>query len=171
MDDLLRDFLTESTENLQKLDQDLIDLEGRPDDLSLVHGIFRTIHTIKGTCGFVGLPRLESLAHATESVLGAVREGRLAVSPELITVILESIDTIKEVLETLEATEAEPAGDDTALIALLQRWFDSAAKPASEGGSTPTPLHVRAIMQANEAQVAAHNSAAAVNVPKPAAAG
>ena len=71
MDDLLRDFLTESAENLQKLDQDLIELEQRPHDLALVHSIFRTIHTIKGTCGFIGLPRLEVLAHVTESVLGA----------------------------------------------------------------------------------------------------
>ncbi len=161
MDDLLRDFLTESTENLQKLDQDLIALEGRPDDLSLVHGIFRTIHTIKGTCGFVGLPRLEMLTHATESVLGAVREGRLAVSPELITVILNSVDTIKEVLETLEATEAEPAGDDSALIATLNRWFDSASKPGGAGGSTPTPLEVRAIMQQNDEQVARQKEHAA----------
>lgn len=81
MDDLLRDFLTESTDNLQKLDQDLIALEGRPDDLLLVHGMFRTIHTIKGTCGFAGLPRLEMLAQATESVLGAMREGRLRYRP------------------------------------------------------------------------------------------
>lgn len=167
MDDLLRDFLTESTENLQKLDQDLIALEGRPDDLSLVHGIFRTIHTIKGTCGFVGLPRLEMLAHATESVLGAVREGRLAVSPELITVILNSVDTIKEVLETLEATEAEPAGDDSALIATLNRWFESASKPAGAGGTTPTPLEVRAIMQQNDEQVARQNAQAAADAAAP----
>ncbi len=171
MDDLLRDFLTESTENLQKLDQDLIALEGRPDDLSLVHGIFRTIHTIKGTCGFVGLPRLEMLAHATESVLGAVREGRLAVSPELITVILNSIDTIKEVLETLEATEAEPAGDDSALIATLNRWFESASKPGGAGGTTPTPLEVRAIMQQNDEQVARQNAQTAAAAAAPADAG
>ncbi|MBK6306915.1 MAG: Hpt domain-containing protein, partial [Gemmatimonadetes bacterium] len=94
MDDLLRDFLTESAENLQKLDQDLIELEQRPHDLALVHSIFRTIHTIKGTCGFIGLPRLEVLAHVTESVLGAVREGRLMVVPSMISDILQSVDTI-----------------------------------------------------------------------------
>ena len=158
MDDLLRDFLTESAENLQKLDQDLIALEGRPEDLALVHGIFRTIHTIKGTCGFVGLPRLESLAHSTESVLGAVREGRLAVSPEFISVILQSVDTIKEVLSTLEATETEPAGDDTSLLASLERWMNMATQPVAGGTSEPTPVHVRAIMQANDAQVAAHQA-------------
>lgn len=168
MDDLLRDFLTESAENLQKLDQDLIALEESPSDLSLVHGIFRTIHTIKGTCGFVGLPRLESLAHSTESVLGAVREGRLAVSPELITVILQSIDTIKEVLAALEETETEPAGDDSALIAVLQQWMNIATKPAGSDASAPTPAHVRAIMAANDAQVAAHQSGASPSVETPA---
>ncbi|MBK9979618.1 MAG: chemotaxis protein CheW [Gemmatimonadetes bacterium] len=149
MDDLLRDFLTESAENLQKLDQDLIELEQRPHDLALVHSIFRTIHTIKGTCGFIGLPRLEVLAHVTESVLGAVREGRLMVVPSMISDILQSVDTIKAIQGELERSETEPAGDDTALLGSLQAWMDCATTPVSNLPMAPTPDAVRAIMASN----------------------
>lgn len=149
MDDLLRDFLTESSENLQKLDQDLIELEQRPHELSLVHSIFRTIHTIKGTCGFIGLPRLEALAHVTESVLGAVREGRLMVVPSMISDILHSIDTIKAIQAELEVTENEPVGDDTRLIGSLQAWLDIATNPVGSSPTQPTPHVVRAIMASN----------------------
>ncbi len=149
MDDLLRDFLTESAENLQKLDQDLIELEQRPHDLALVHSIFRTIHTIKGTCGFIGLPRLEVLAHVTESVLGAVREGRLMVVPSMISDILQSVDTIKAIQGELERSETEPAGDDTALLGSLQAWMDCATTPVSNSPMAPTPAAVRAIMASN----------------------
>lgn len=149
MDDLLRDFLTESSENLQKLDQDLIELEQRPHELSLVHSIFRTIHTIKGTCGFIGLPRLEALAHVTESVLGAVREGRLMVVPSMISDILHSIDTIKAIQAELEVTENEPVGDDSKLIGSLQAWLDIATNPVGSSPTQPTPHVVRAIMASN----------------------
>ncbi len=149
MDDLLRDFLTESSENLQKLDQDLIELEQRPHELSLVHSIFRTIHTIKGTCGFIGLPRLEALAHVTESVLGAVREGRLMVVPSMISDILHSVDTIKAIQAELEVTENEPVGDDTKLIGSLQAWLDIATNPVGASPTEATPQVVRAIMASN----------------------
>ncbi|HYV96570.1 MAG TPA: chemotaxis protein CheW [Gemmatimonadaceae bacterium] len=119
MDDLLRDFLTESNENLLQLDRDIVALEQHPEDASLINGIFRTIHTIKGTCGFIGLDRLEAVAHAAESVLSAVREGSLAVSDQLISDVLAAVDVIKAILAHLEQTEAEPAGDDSALIAIL----------------------------------------------------
>lgn len=164
MDDLLRDFLTESSENLQKLDQDLIELEQRPHELSLVHSIFRTIHTIKGTCGFIGLPRLEALAHVTESVLGAVREGRLMVVPSMISDILHSVDTIKAIQSELEATENEPVGDDSKLIGSLQAWLDIATNPLSSSPTQPTPHVVRAIMAAN-AQDEAHRQVIAPAEP------
>lgn len=123
MDDLLRDFLTESGENLGKLDNDIVELERNPEDVARLNSVFRTIHTIKGTCGFLGLGRLEGVAHAAENVLDALRAGRLHVEPALIGDVLAAIDTIKFVLLRLEETEAEPEGDDTPLIDRLEHWL------------------------------------------------
>ncbi len=116
MDDLLREFLTESNESLSALDMELVQLEQNPNDDSLLGNIFRLVHTIKGTCGFLGLPRLEAVAHAAENVLGRIRDGELTVTPESISLILESLDAIKYLLACLEETEAEPEGDDRNLI-------------------------------------------------------
>jgi two-component system chemotaxis sensor kinase CheA len=112
MDDLLREFLTESAESLAVLDLELVKLEQNPNNPDLLGNIFRLVHTIKGTCGFLGLPRLESVAHASENVLGKVRDGELEVTPEIVSLILKSLDRIKSLLAALEQTEAEPAGDD-----------------------------------------------------------
>ncbi len=119
MDDLLSEFLTEANESLSVLDLELVKLEQNPNDPALLSNIFRLVHTIKGTCGFLGLPRLESVAHAAENVLGKVRDGELTVSPAAVSLILESLDCIKMIMGELEATEAEPAGDDSDLIARL----------------------------------------------------
>ena len=145
MDDLLADFLTETNESLAELDTALIRLEQAPDDQATLSLIFRLVHTIKGTCGFLGLPRLEKLAHASENVLGRFRDGALVPAPGAITVILQAIDRIKLIVAGLEATEAEPAGDDTALIGALNALMEGGASlpaPAAEplaggGGETP----------------------------------
>src|ERR1700761_4157177 len=112
MDDLLSEFLTETTENLSVLDLELVRLEQNPNDPALLSNIFRLVHTIKGTCGFLGLPRLESVAHAAENVLGKFRDGELTVTPAAVTLILTSIDCIKGILGHIERTEAEPEGED-----------------------------------------------------------
>ncbi|HVH39858.1 MAG TPA: chemotaxis protein CheW [Gemmatimonadaceae bacterium] len=127
MEELLHDFLTESNENLQQLDRDIVALEQHPDDSELVNRIFRTIHTIKGTCGFIGLDRLEAVAHAAESVLNAVREGELRVDRALVSDVLAAVDVIKHILDVLERTQREPAGDDTALVARLETWLGGGA--------------------------------------------
>src|SRR5712692_1069695 len=119
MDDLLSEFLTEANESISVLDVELVKLEQNPNDPELLGNIFRLVHTIKGTCGFLGLPRLESVAHAAENVLGKVRDGELIVSPMAVTLILESLDCIKMIMGELEANEVEPAGDDSDLIARL----------------------------------------------------
>jgi two-component system, chemotaxis family, sensor kinase CheA len=121
MDDLLRDFLTESGESLTVVDGELVKLEGDPNNKDVLQKIFRLVHTIKGTCGFIGLPRLEKVAHASENVLGKFRDGVLSVTPEAVTLILESLDRIKEILQQIEQTESEPAGDDSVLIAQLEK--------------------------------------------------
>ncbi len=81
MDDLLNEFLTESAESLAVLDVELVKVEQNPQDTAILQNIFRLVRTIKGTCGFLGLPRLESVAHAGENVLGNFREGTLEVTP------------------------------------------------------------------------------------------
>ncbi|HEY4173143.1 MAG TPA: chemotaxis protein CheW [Rhodopila sp.] len=121
MDDLLADFLTETNESLAELDGALLTLERTPDDAETLGFIFRLVHTIKGTCGFLGLPRLERVAHAGENVLGKLRDRTLTVTPDIVTQVLAGIDQIKAIVAHLSTTGAEPAGDDTELIAALNR--------------------------------------------------
>jgi len=137
MDDLLKDFLTETNENLSVLDVELVKLEQNPNDPELLGNIFRLVHTIKGTCGFLGLPRLEALAHAAENVLGKIRDGELVVNESAVSLILESLDDIKSIMATLEATEAEPEGNDNDLIERLNALANGAAVPAAKPAKAP----------------------------------
>lgn len=123
MDDLLRDFLTESSENLLRIEQEMVELEQRPEDEDLLGSIFRSMHTIKGTCGFLGLARLEAVAHSAENVLGSLRDGELSVSDGLVSDVLAAVDTIRSILEGLEETEEEPIGDDSDLVERLHTWI------------------------------------------------
>lgn len=146
MDDLLRDFLTETNENLGMLDTELVRLEQNPNDPGLVSSIFRMMHTIKGTCGFLGLPRLEKVAHAGENLLDKIRDKELVADTTAVSLILESIDRIKSLLSVLEQTEAEPEGED---VDLIQRLNDFAAgkgagAPAAETPAAPVPLQALA---------------------------
>jgi two-component system, chemotaxis family, sensor kinase CheA len=138
MDDLLADFLTETNESLAELDVALVRLEQSPGDQQTLSLIFRLVHTIKGTCGFLGLPRLERVAHAGENVLVRVRDGALAATPEVVTAVLAGIDCIKAIVAGLAASGAEPAGDDSALIAALNATADGSA-PAVPAAETAEP--------------------------------
>ncbi len=138
MDDLLNEFLTESSENLAVLDAEIVRLERNPDDKESIGSIFRLVHTIKGTCGFLGLARLEAVAHAGENVLGKFRDGKLAVTPAAVTVILQCIDAIRAILSQLEETAAEPAGDDTWLIERLNALADGKQVEAAGEPAAPT---------------------------------
>ncbi|MBM3526132.1 MAG: hybrid sensor histidine kinase/response regulator, partial [Alphaproteobacteria bacterium] len=128
MDDLLREFLTESNESLATLDQELVKLERNPNDPGLLSNIFRLVHTIKGTCGFLGLPRLETTAHAAENVLGKLRDGELEVTPVAVTLILESLDRIKMLLASLEEAGVEPEGNDDVLKQRLNAFAEGRAE-------------------------------------------
>lgn len=139
MDDLLSEFLTETNENLAVLDVELVKLEQNPNDPGLLSNIFRLVHTIKGTCGFLGLPRLESVAHAAENVLGKFRDGELHVSPYAVSLILESLDTIKGILSVLEQTEAEPPGGDKDLIDRLNAMAEGRELPKAGAAAAPAP--------------------------------
>jgi two-component system, chemotaxis family, sensor kinase CheA len=120
MDELLGEFITETNEFLETVDTQLVVFEADPTDSGTLNSIFRLVHTIKGTCGFLGLPRLQFVAHAGETLLGKFRDGTLVATPDQVQLVLESIDRIKEILAELEATGAEPEGDDSALIGALE---------------------------------------------------
>jgi two-component system chemotaxis sensor kinase CheA len=119
MDELVSEFVEETSESLAELDNEVVRLESNPDDDELVGSIFRLVHTIKGTCGFLGLPRLESVAHSAEDVLGLVRDKTLDVTPDVVSIILEAFDHIKGLMEYLEENGQEPEGDDSELISRL----------------------------------------------------
>jgi two-component system chemotaxis sensor kinase CheA len=132
MDDLIADFLTETHEGLAALDVALVRLEKTPQDEPTLSEIFRAVHTIKGTCGFLGLSRLEKVAHAGENVLGRYRDGTLKVTPEGITLILRALDRIKEIVTGIEQKGSEPTGDDAPLIASLDAVFEGRAEAEPE---------------------------------------
>jgi two-component system, chemotaxis family, sensor kinase CheA len=135
MDDLLREFVTETNESLDVVDVELVRFEQDPNNAKILDNIFRLVHTIKGTCGFLGLPRLEALAHAAETLMGKFRDGAPA-SSEAVTLILATIDRIKIILESLESDQREPEGADDDLIISLEGMVDrisiGGAKPESE---------------------------------------
>ncbi len=138
MDDLLSEFLTETSESLSVLDVELVKLEQNPEP-AILQNIFRLVHTIKGTCGFLGLPRLEHVAHAGENVLGKIRDGELEVTPDAVTLILQAIDRIKLILGHLEQHECEPEGNDSELIARLNAMAEGRAAPAAEAPAAAAP--------------------------------
>jgi two-component system, chemotaxis family, sensor kinase CheA len=118
MDDLLGEFLTETNESLDRVDAELVRFEQDPNNAKILGNIFRLVHTIKGTCGFLGLPRLEALTHAAETLMGKFRDG-MPVTTDAVSLILVTIDRIKMILREIEAEESEPEGGDGDLIAKL----------------------------------------------------
>ena len=119
MDGVMQEFLVESYENLDQLDRDFIVLEKNPDDRDKLASIFRTIHTIKGTCGFLGYSKLEKVAHSGENLLGLLRDGKLRLSTEITSALLAMVDAVRALLAEIEKTHAEGDGDYSALISTL----------------------------------------------------
>jgi two-component system, chemotaxis family, sensor kinase CheA len=155
MDDLLSEFLTETSENLAVLDVELVKLEQNPNDMELLGNIFRLVHTVKGTCGFLGLPRLESVAHAGENILGKLRDGELVATPDAVSAVLECLDRIRSIMSELEAKGSEPEGEDSELIQRLNEIAEGAAAPVAAKPAAPAPT-----LQAAPAAVAAPAAAA-----------
>jgi len=120
-DDIVREFLVESSENLDLLDRELINLEKDPGNRGTLASIFRTIHTIKGTCGFLGFTKLESVAHVGENLLSKLRDGELALTPEMTTALLQMVDAIRQMLASVEAVGNEGERNDQELIQTLTR--------------------------------------------------
>src|SRR2546429_10010810 len=111
MDELLRDFLTETGESLDVVDVELVRFEQEPNNTKILDNIFRLVHTIKGTCGFLGLPRLEALTHAAETLMGNFRGGNKAVTGEAGTPVLAAIDPINAPPHELQHNPAGPEGN------------------------------------------------------------
>jgi two-component system chemotaxis sensor kinase CheA len=122
VDDLTREFLLESQEGLDRMERCLTDLETRPGDAELLADIFRSVHTIKGTTGFLGFSRLEALSHAGENLLGLLRDGKLAANAAIISGLLALMDMLRGVLRSIETTgaEGESQQEDAAMIARLE---------------------------------------------------
>lgn len=151
MDDLLSEFLTETNESIDVVDVELVRLEQNPNDKEVLDNIFRLVHTIKGTCGFLGLPRLEGVAHSAENVLGKFRDGELEITADAVTLILASLDRIKEIMAGLEATEEEPEGDDSELVGQLDAWAETGKLPAGiVAQSVAAPDHVVTVQSVKE---------------------
>ncbi|MFO1242253.1 MAG: chemotaxis protein CheW [Rickettsiales bacterium] len=139
MDDLISEFITETSESISMLDQELVKLEQNPEDTEILSNIFRLVHTIKGTCGFLGLPRLESVAHAGENVLGRVRDKEIPASPAAISLVLEALDAIRNIIEYLAANGKEPEGNDDSLRSRLNEFALSGGKSTAAAAPTPPP--------------------------------
>ena len=132
--ELLAEFLTESNEGLGDIEQRLLSLESNPEDAETINGIFRAIHTVKGTCGFLGLARLEGLSHATENLLGKIRSEKFHVDTDLISLLLEAIDAIKTIIAAIEESGAEPDGDYSSLTNRLRAATRAIEDMANQDG-------------------------------------
>jgi two-component system chemotaxis sensor kinase CheA len=154
MDDLLREFVTETNESLDVVDVELVRFEQDPNNAKILDNVFRLVHTIKGTCGFLNLPRLEALAHAAETLMGKFRDG-LPATNDAVTLILATIDRIKAILESLEREQREPDGADDDLISDLKRMVErvvSNAAPATaqQTVGTLTPQVLERLLRPDE---------------------
>ena len=131
-DEILREFLIESFENLGRLDQEMVQLEQQPNRQDLLASIFRTIHTIKGTCGFLGFTRLGQLTHVTEDILNELRQNNRRLDPALASIILQAVDAITRILNSIQAGDGEGEPFESDLIASLERARgDSSASPTA----------------------------------------
>ncbi len=136
-EEIIREFLIESTENLNRLDQELVELEQRPRDTALLASIFRTIHTVKGTSGLLGFTTLERVTHHAETLLSQLRDGDRPLTPAVITIILETVDVVRTVLARIEASESEGTESFESLIGRLEKLAGAREDPAPPAPDPP----------------------------------
>ena len=140
--DIVQEFLVESYENLDRLDRELVGLEKHPSDRDALASVFRTIHTIKGTCGFLGFNKLEKVAHVGESLLTRLRDGQLTLNPELTTALLGMVDAVRQMLKEIQSTGQDGDVDYPELretLTRLQQAGASAVKPAESPALQEVP--------------------------------
>ncbi len=128
-DEILKEFLVESYENLDRMDREMLALEGDPTQRDVLHDIFRTIHTLKGASGFLGLSKIESIAHVGETLLSRLRDGALRLDAEMADALLALVDKLRKLLSNIEASGGEGNEDVSELQATLDRL--SKQDPAS----------------------------------------
>jgi two-component system chemotaxis sensor kinase CheA len=136
MDEMVAEFLLESHEGLDRMDQDLLELERDPDSPDVIARIFRVMHTIKGTVGFLGFTTTEAVAHSAESLLGGLRDQEFGVTPEIVTALLSAGDAIRRILGEIQSTGSEGAADHRAVIETLAR-LGGRARPAVRPRAAP----------------------------------
>jgi two-component system chemotaxis sensor kinase CheA len=166
-DDLTKEFLIESHENLDRLDRDLVELEKDPQNKDRLSSIFRTIHTIKGTCGFLGFTKLERVSHVGENLLSRLRDLELILNEELTSGLLKMVDAIRQVLQSIEASGTEGDADHAELIALLTRLNQGSVAPARPAVPAPTTDAVSAALAQSSLAVAAPPAAMRASNPAP----
>ncbi|WP_062305252.1 chemotaxis protein CheW [Demequina subtropica] len=137
MDEIVREFVVESYENLDQLDSDLVALEGDAGSRSLLSSVFRTIHTIKGTSGFLGFGSLEGVTHVGESLLAELRDGKREMTQRTTDVLLTMVDAVRELLRSIESTGAEGDLDTTAVVASIQAVLDGTEAPETAVAEAP----------------------------------
>jgi two-component system, chemotaxis family, sensor kinase CheA len=151
--DVIREFLVESHENLSRLDQELVELEKHPTDAALLASIFRTIHTIKGTCGFLSFSTLERIIHQAESLLSQLRDGRRQLNPCLVSLILETVDATRKVMASIESKGAEGPERFEELTERLRQAVQAAGSAAQGAPATPPPPPVEQLEEDITVQV------------------
>src|SRR5271163_1150472 len=161
--DIVQDFLVESSENLDRLDRDLVGLEKNPQDKDALAGVFRTIHTIKGTCGFLGFNKLERVAHVGENLLTRLRDGALILNPELTTALLGMVDAVRQMLKEIQQTAQDGEDDYPELRETLTRLLtaDASSSATAAAAPAPRPKHEEDVL------IAAAPTAAQVPAPVP----
>src|SRR5258708_8902391 len=154
--DIVQAFLIESYETLDRLDRELVGLEKNPHDDAALASVFRTIHTIKGTCGFLGFNKLEAVAHVGENLLTRLRDRQLTLTPEITTALLSMVDAVRQMLGAIETAGQEGERDDSLLIATLTRLQQPPEKVVPNIGDL---LIERAAVTEEEVQSAAKKQA------------
>ncbi len=140
--EILQDFLVESFELIEQLDQDLVELESRPEDLELLNGIFRVAHTVKGASSFLNFDVLTHLTHHMEDVLNKARHGDLIIDADIMDVILESIDLMKALLVTIRDTSSDAGIDVDECVIRLDRVSNGTAQAATPVAAPVKPAPV-----------------------------
>src|SRR4051794_41194964 len=136
LDDIVEEFLVESHENLDQLDTDLVALEQEPNSRERLSSIFRTIHTIKGTSGFLAFNRLEEVTHVGENMLSRMRDGELELTPARTSVLLQMVDTVRALLTSIESSGGEGTVDVSPVVAGITAAMDDSA-PAAPPATAP----------------------------------
>ena len=165
--ELFADFIIEAKEHLETIEPNLLELEKAPDNLSLLNEIFRPMHSLKGASGFLGLNKMNTLAHRCENVLDELRKGAMAVNSEIMDVILSSTDALRQIIDHLETSSTEGDVDTSHIIATLDAIMAGEMHPGGSAAPKGAPAAAAAPAPAPSAPVAAAPVAAPAEAPSP----